>query len=35
MARKHVWQEAETSGDRWKAEESVSFFHLYTCQFSE
>ena len=38
MTRRHVWKEGETNGDCWKAEESVLFFHLYTChyhQFSE
>ena len=29
MMRRHVWKEVETSGDRWKAEESVLFF-IYT-----
>jgi len=38
VMRRHVWQKVETSGDHWKAQENVLFFHIYTCnyhQFSE
>jgi len=31
--KRHVRKKVETSGDDWMTEESVLFFHIYTCYY--